>query len=135
MSNQARANDMGRQHRVIHGATGRGEGEAYSASSAVPSTGDLLLAQGEMPEVDAREAELEAPLTQGRGDSLCPFRASVCECSLPPSPPPHVPKTGNCSFWLVRAGGSVCLPAGDSAGFCTPSKPSLGAWCPQKHDS
>lgn len=36
MSNQKRANEKGRQHRVICGAIGRGVRQAYSASSAVP---------------------------------------------------------------------------------------------------
>ena len=57
MSNQERANEMSRKHRVIHGAIGRREREAYSASSAVPWTlpavwtpplGNMLMAQEDM---------------------------------------------------------------------------------------
>lgn len=79
MSNQERANEMGWQHRVIHGAIGREVREAYSASSAVswilppiwtPPLGDVLLAQGAMREVRDKDAEQEAPLIQGHSDPL-----------------------------------------------------------------
>lgn len=71
---------------------GRGWGErreAYSASLALPWTlpaiwtsqiGDVLLAQGEMWEVEAKEAELEPPLTQGHGDPPSPLQDLVREC-------------------------------------------------------
>lgn len=79
MSNQERANEMGWQHRVVHGAIGREVREAYSASSAVPwilppirtpPLGDVLLAQGAMREVRTEDAEQETPLIQGHSDPL-----------------------------------------------------------------
>lgn len=59
MSNQKRANEMGRQHRMICGAMGRRGEEGllstFSCSLALPAIrtplqGDVLLAQGEMRE-------------------------------------------------------------------------------------
>lgn len=69
------------------GRGGGGElGEAYSASPALlwtlpaiwtPPIGATLLAWGELWKVEAKEAELEPPLTQGHRDTPPPrpFRA------------------------------------------------------------
>lgn len=127
MSNQERANEMGRQHRVIHGATGRGEREAYSASSAAPSAGGFTVGTGRDARIDVKEAELEAPLSQGHGDSLCPCRAYAYECCPPPLH--SSPRSWNWElFSLAGKGGGalcVCLPRIPQAPPYPPNPPSV----------
>lgn len=115
---------MGRQHRVILGATGRGEREAYSASSAVPSTGGFTVGTGR--DARSRCQRSRAGGSTDPGTWRLPLGPTSVNADRPHRTPPHAPETGNCSFWLVRVAGlCVCLPRIPQVSPHPPNPPSV----------